>query len=70
MIFEKIRPLAYTVASRFDDRAKITILDVCERLRARSKPGTVLASRQAITAKTFRIYRQPGHSRKGAIQFV
>ena len=49
--FGKIRPLAYTVASRFDDRDNGTILDVCERLRTSKSPGIVLASKKAMIRK-------------------
>ena len=64
-MFQEIRPLAHPVANRFDDCGKGIILEACERLRRRRRPGTVVVSKKAmtrkiitnsITAKSFWIY--------------
>src|SRR6516165_7926057 len=47
----KTQQLAHPVASRFDDCGKGIILRACERLRRRSRPGTVVVSRKAMTRK-------------------
>src|SRR5215510_13405036 len=47
----KTRRLAHPVASRFDDCSKGIILGACACLRRRSRPGTVVVSKKAMTRK-------------------
>jgi len=77
--FRKIRTLAYTAASGFDDRAKITILDVCERLRSPQETREGASQQERDDRKNnhdlderenFLNVFAAQHSKKGAIQIV